>query len=425
MGAPSKTQIEAWSDRIAAILKADLAGFDAELSGATLTSLGTQVDASGDLALEAALLGAANAVDAQSLPENRAATVAALLGRAPIRNFLSALNTHLVSANGGSQASFRAYLTTLTAKVHPLFAEAWRAVHGAAAFNNGSAIEGVFPPSYQSRAADRVYAGADGALAEETTDAGSAGTADVTLFGTLDHALYIGSRHKFSQVVIALSTLANVTTQPAFQYWNGNAWVALTTTDNSAGLTKNDTIKFTPPADWVRHYKDAGGTAFGEKTPLYYLRIARSAVTVGTPPVGTAIRIVPLTVYAAGVIHLGVDQPPLAIVRVTGVNTLVVEPIAGVDTSRFLPAAGFGLRALTPIAGTIDLTLSYTDQGGADSTQAQTQWTSIDALDTLAGVLAGGDTGLRAVKSTGNVSVNTATQGVFEVYAAELRTPAL
>ena len=96
-----------------------------------------------------------------------------------------------------------------------------------------------------------------------------------------------------------------------------------------------DTLTFTAPIDWVRYHKDSGGTAFpGELTPLYYVRIARTENTVVTPPVATCIRIVP-TAVLAGSQHLGADQPPLAIIRVTGASALTVVSVATVATARF------------------------------------------------------------------------------------------
>jgi hypothetical protein len=149
-----------------------------------------------------------------------------------------------------------------------------------------------------------------------------------------------------------------------------------------------------------------------------------------TPPVATLISLVPAPILNSAGKHLGVPaalpQPPLALVRVTGVNTVVIEQIAAVEDSRFRePKAGqLVLMGLTPIAGTVTLTLPYTDDAGVNKTQAQSAWSSIDPLDTLAGTLAGSD-GLRNVRTAGGSSVNTATDGCFAVEVIPLRALAL
>jgi hypothetical protein len=426
MGAPTKTLIEALTDRTAAILQLGLNGLLSEALGATLTSMAIQVDGAGDQVLEAALMSAALGVDEQSLPTNHRTAVNALVSRTTLRQWASDLNTLVTGPAGGSYDSFNAYLAAKSAAVHPLFAELFRAVRGEAAFTTSGDVLNVFAPSYTTRSADRVYQGADGSLSEETTDAASSATGDVTLVASNNHAVYIGSRYKFGQVVIALSQLANVTIAPSFQYWNGNAWATLTVTDNSTGLTKNDTIKFTPPSDWERAYKDGGGTAFADVAPLYYIRIARTASTVNTLPIGTCIRIVPTAVLngTSSARHLGVPQPPLGIARVTATNTLVVESIVDADYLRFAEPA-IQLVALTPIGSNLTVTISYVSEDGTNQTQAQSSWTAPAALGTKAISLNGSDTGVRSVRTTGWAVTTAATEGVFAIEAPSLRTPAL
>lgn len=427
MGAPSQTQFHNWTDRIAALLALDLAGYTSELTGAAAQSLARQIDASGDLALEAALMPYALTLDRQSLPERLYAALPSLFSRPGYRDVVTQLNGFLATADGGGHTNLRAALEAKSAVVHPLFAELARAVLGEGHFTDSAGdITTVFAPNYACRTPDRVYVGADGALTEETVDAGDVGTADVAFFTADNHALYIGSRYKFSQLVVALSTLASATISPLVEYWNGNGWEELDVTDNSAGLTKNDTVKWEIPSDWARSNQDKGSSNLADLTPLYYVRVARTADALVTPPVGTSIRIVPAAVVTSlsGSRHLGVDQPPLAICRITGVNTVVVEQIADVDYTRF-QEPGLILRALTPISANVTPTLAYVDQDGNDASQAQAAWTSIDALDTVAVTLAGGDTGARNIRTAGNAVVTTATQGVFEVAVQELRTPAL
>jgi hypothetical protein len=428
MGAPSAAQVQALSDKVAALVRTDLAGIDSELVSSSNLALWPQVDASADAAVVAALATYADAVDRQSLPERYAAAIQVIKARPAFIAFAKAISDLVTSADGGSYASLPAYLTAVGATVHPLAAEVFRAVLGESVFTVAGNVTTVFPPNYQTKAADRVYGGADGSLTDLTTAAANATTADLTLFAANGNSLYVGFRSPTNALAVALSTLANVTIAPTFQYWNGNAYVAMAgLTDNSAGLTRNDLITWAlPPAgQWVRTHKDAGGNAFADKTPLYYLRITRTAATVGTPPVGSCIRVAQSPVLVAGTLanHLGVDQPPLALIRITAANTIQVIPVGAIDFSRFLEP-GLSMRALTPIGATVTLTLNYVDQDGANQSQVQSGFASPAALATQALTLVG--SGARSVNVTGtSATTGGATAGVLEIYAAEARTPAL
>lgn len=421
MGAPSQTVIQSLSDGVAARLQSILSGITAAASGLSNSPLWDVIDASGDPDVENALGSYALALDRSALPEDYADAVEFALSRAEDARLITALSD-LVAAAG--YADFEAYLTDKSATVHPLFAELTRKVLGESVFTESSDVTTVFAPGYACIAAARAYTGADGSLTDDTTDAGDADTADVALFASDDHTLYIGSPHKFDRVVIALSTVASATIEPTIQYWNGSAWATLSATDNTAGLTRNDVITFTAPSDWSRCNTDAGGTAFGDKARLYYIRIARTADSLVTPPVATCIRVSPASVVNASGTHLGVAQPPLALVRVTAADTVSVDAVAGVDYTRFAEP-GVSLRALTPISQNLTVTLSYVDQTGTDATKAQTAWTAPAALGTKSCTLNTGDTGVRSIRSTGFAVSTNATEGVFEVYVAESRTPAL
>ena len=55
----------------------------------------------------------------------------------------------------------------------------------------------------------------------------------------------------FSQLIVNLGTNGVANTEVlAWEYWNG-AWVALTVTDGTTGLTASGTVSWTPPSDWV------------------------------------------------------------------------------------------------------------------------------------------------------------------------------
>lgn len=416
---PTASQIEDITDGLAARIQLNLNGFTAELGAASNESLATLLDAVGDQDMEAALMPYALAADRQSLPAQLKDALSTILARAGYSELARQWQAFVTTAAGGSYEAFDALLTEQGAQLHPLAAELFRYP------NNDAAISAAntFCPNYGVIAPARVYQGADGSLSDETTDSADTGTADITLFGSDDDALYLGSDGKFSGVVIALSTLASATITPTFQYWNGAAWVTLTVTDNSTGLTKNDLISFTAPSNWQRCAADAGGNDFADRTPRYYVRIARTANSLVTSPIGTAISLVPAAVLNAAGSHLGVPQPPLALVRITGSSALTV--VAGVAPAyaRFqAPAIRF--RALTPFGGSPVLTVAYTDQDGNSASQAQSAWSTPAALATQDITLAGGDTGVQGIATSG-WSVSSGVQGVIAVEVVETRTPAL
>ena len=429
MGSPSKTLVEALTDGIAARMQLDLDGYKSEFAAQTLTSLWDQVDASGDPAVENALGEVSLGIDEHSLPENHKSALSHICNRPAYRAWAAALSTLVRSAAGGSHANLRAYLVALSAKLHPLFGELARTVLQEAAFTSSGVVLGVSNPTYGAIFPNRVYQGADGALASETSDALSAGTADVTLFASDDHTLYIGCDRVFQGIVVALSTLGSADAVCTFQYWNGAAWATLTVTDSTVGFTKNSLISFTPPADWSRSYKDASSVVLADKARLYYVRIARTANTLVTPPVGTAITLIPTVVPTAvgGTKHLGITQPPLAICVITDTNTMTVTIPASIDYTRFahpLTAEGkLRLRALTPLTADATVTLAYKDAADVNGSAAQSAWTAPVALNTKAIALTGTD-GLRSVRTTSTVST-ASTEGVFVVESLEIRTPAV
>lgn len=427
MPAPSATLLHSLTDRTAALMALELAGYNSQLGAATVNSVGVLLDGAGDVSLEAALMTYANAIDDASLPENYSTALAMIKGRQVYRDFVSALRSYVLSAAGGAYSTFDAYLTAVAATVHPLYAELHRGVVGESEFTVSSDVANVFAPNMAVRAADRVYIGADGALTDDTTDASNVGVGDVALFASNNHYLYVGSRYKFQQLIAALSTLSSATITPTFAYWNGSSWATLTVTDNSTGFTKNDNLKWTIPSDWARSYKDTAGNELADKTPLYYIRIRRTNAGAITPPVATGLRIVPKAVYtvSGGSLHLGVDQPPLAILRVTAANTLSVESIVTVDYTRFKEPA-IRVRALTPFSNNVTLTPIYVNQAGtAGRTQVQSAFTAPAAYDVQSQTLQSPDTGVRSITEAGWTVATNETAGVLAVEVVESRVPAL
>src|SRR5215208_3098842 len=99
MGSPTKSQIEAFTDLIAAKMQAELTGCSNEYAAMTVSPLWEQVDASGDAAVEIALAASALAIDEQSLPVNhRTILQNVICQRAGYRNWVNALDTHVRSA---------------------------------------------------------------------------------------------------------------------------------------------------------------------------------------------------------------------------------------------------------------------------------------------------------------------------------------
>lgn len=431
MPAPSKTQVEALTDRLAAIIQAGLTGFAAEYGAATLTTLFDQLNATGDPDIEGALTTAGRNVDRQSFPENHYQALSDLLSRPAPRAFVTALNTLVKSAPGGSYASMRAYLVDKSAKLHPLAGELFRKVLGETCFTASAVVQGVSNPTYSVVFPNRAYTGADGSLVDDTTDVTDAGTADVALFANDNETLYLGCDRKFEGIVLGLSTLSSADIAGTFQYWNGASWATLTKTDNSVGFTKAELISFTAPSDWVPSYKDSGGTAMADNARYYYIRIARTEDTVVTPPVATCITLIPVYAgtSATATTHLGIQQPPLAICRITAASTMTVTAPAAIDYTRFAHPIGseakIRLRALTVIAQDLTVTLAYVNDDGSNASNAQSAWTAPAALGTAVVTLADSNAdGLRSVRTTSTVST-TATAGIFAVEAIPIRTPAV
>ena len=424
MGAPSQAVAHALLDRVAAYVQADMAAEQAKALSFANLSFWEQVDATGDPAVEAGLGVQALALDAMGLPEYESTALATTLLRQPYRDFMAAFGALVVSASGGGYSTFHDYLEDKAVLLHPLAAELANTVLGAGIFSASGDVTQVFAPASGCVGADRVYVGADGALAEDTVDFNDAGLADVTVFTADNHCLYVGSRRKFTQLILALSTLSSADIVATVEYWNGNDWVDVPgLTDASSGLTVDGLFRWTEPSDWTRHNKDAGSTLFADKAPLYYIRVQRTANTVVTPPVISRGWLCPVALSSTGIGHLPVQQPPLAICRITGTNLIEVFPVAGLDYARWLEAVP-QLKALTPFAVNLTPTLAYVDQDGNDASDAQPAWVTPVAGDVVAMTLDAGDTGVRSIRSTGNSVTTAATYGVFEIGVAELRTPA-
>lgn len=97
-----------------------------------------------------------------------------------------------------------------------------------------------------------------GSFTDDSADAKDAGAGDVALLpGTpaQNDAFYFGSPVRFKQIEmdVAGTNGVSVTTDLKFEYYNGSAWVALSVTDGTSGLTDlsaGKKISWSIPATW-------------------------------------------------------------------------------------------------------------------------------------------------------------------------------
>lgn len=142
-----------------------------------------------------------------------------------------------------------------------------------------------------------------GIWVDETTDANSAGAADIELFtarAKLNDAIYIGGGTTlFTKTKITLSTAASATMTVLPEYWNGTSWATIPVrSDDSAGFstgTSTYAFHFEPPSDWAQNTALNGPNA----NTGYFIRFRISAFTsITTAPVGTRAYIEPVSTSA-------------------------------------------------------------------------------------------------------------------------------
>jgi hypothetical protein len=143
----------------------------------------------------------------------------------------------------------------------------------------GTGISGLFAGSQYNVGALKVWQVTAAAVFMDITSAfNQAGAASLFPAGAaLNDYCAIGFATTFAAIGITLTTLG-VGGTLAWEYWNGSAWTALTTTDSTSGLTATGTVTFTPPGSW------ASTTLNG--TAAFYIR-ARVTVHFGTVPIAS------------------------------------------------------------------------------------------------------------------------------------------
>lgn len=424
MGIPTKAQIEQIFDTVAAQTKAAQAGLRAAALTATNGSLFNQQDAIGDADIESVLGPAFNTYDKSLFAEST------LLSSYLAQIFGAPLQTLQAQAKAAGYASLDAALTALAAKASPTI-QALAAASGG--LGRALSPANVFPPAVGTSDFDVVYVGADGSLTDETADAGSATTADVDIFTANGDAVYLGYNNKptgadewisFALSTLSVNSASPTSIAPTFKYWNGSAWADLTTDDGATtgtygnagtkGMRQSGVIHFAVPSDWSRTYRNPDGNAIfaSDLTPRYYIRIARTVSTLSQPPVASLIQ--------HGIGH--------GLVMLKSTDTAVFVAGDGVNTVLYGPSTKLTLRALTDIGANVTPTVSYTDQNGVASSQAQSAWSAThDAggvYNANAGLLAfaSPDTGATAITGV-TATVTSPTAGAaFVVESVALRT---
>lgn len=427
MGLLTKTIFEALADGIA---RRAIAGAQTPAAGTllgnTAQGLAQYLDgATGDPDLQTALLSSLADVDRQVLTENYRTYLESALNQSRWKAPFLTMNSYIKSAAGGSFADLATYVAAESITLHPIAAELARLALGESCLAAAGVGVGAMHPLMQTGTFDRVYVGAQGSLVNETTDAASVTADDVTMFATNGHVLVLQSRGKFNRFLSHLSTLGSGNAAVTVKYWNGTAWASVAgLVDLTVGFSVDGGMtSWTMPTDWVPCNMDAQGTpAVFDSTQegeLYTIMVTRTAATLVTPPKLGWVLPVPAAVTASNGGLYGVDQPPIAVVNITGTNLATVTLIQNPDFARFAAPGTTGsalqLRAISGIGANATFTLGYTDQDGNAATKAQTSWSSPVAGDVKVLALDSGDTAIRTFVPTTCAITTAATAGVFVV----------
>lgn len=118
----------------------------------------------------------------------------------------------------------------------------------------------------------------------DTTTALSVDSTNVQLFNNNNDYLYIGNDVIFDDIEVVLDIIAsNPGVKPEFEYSQGaGSWATLPVVDNTNGFRQNGLILTTPQIDW--------DTDTVNGVTKYWVRIGRTAVSLGTPPTESTIK---------------------------------------------------------------------------------------------------------------------------------------
>jgi hypothetical protein len=114
-----------------------------------------------------------------------------------------------------------------------------------------------------------------------TTQFADTGT-DVQLFGNNNNYIVLGNVVPFTALNITLTTVANVSVLPTFEYLDGNgSWNTFTATDGTNGFTSSGVISWT--FDAVNNWMP--GNLNNDEDSYYWIRIRRTQAAVVTLPI--------------------------------------------------------------------------------------------------------------------------------------------
>lgn len=186
-----------------------------------------------------------------------------------------------------------------------------KAVRGT--FTNGNVVSDSPDPTQTLGAALQVDA-SPFAIVDETTDAQSAGGADVDPFPASEAVgdyFVIGAAKPFASVVIDIAT-SGVGGVGLWEYWNGTTWADLEAvsgfSDGTSDLTAApgaQTLSFYPPLDWEKKTLIDGASKYG---PLFMIRL-RVTTIYGTNPVLDEVTIADFVTATLGTIRTIVPIP--------------------------------------------------------------------------------------------------------------------
>ncbi|MCF8012615.1 MAG: hypothetical protein K9L56_15200 [Clostridiales bacterium] len=374
MGAFPKAEFEDMTDMLAKRVEpAIITPASDMLSSNANQGLATYLDAnSTDAQLQSALLDDALNVDRQALTTNLYDYYRQILSVDEWTQFASAVVNYVKSDAGGAYASFAAYLSGVSAEVHPLAAEVFRVAAGENVFTDSGSIVGAMHPQMDVVDFDAVFAGTQGSLSDITSAATNTGSTSNILEADND-VLVVGSRSKFTAILMDLDTVSSADLSENYYYYDGDSWQSLSVTSNMNAFRDNGgAITFDAPSDWEPHYMDMQGTpakfADANEEELYYVIIERTGDTAATTPILTWAQAVPEAVNKGAADLYGVAQPPLALVVITAANTATVTVPQQPDTDRWAylddDNSQLQVQAITNHTGNVSFTLGYVDDSG-------------------------------------------------------------
>jgi len=174
---------------------------------------------------------------------------------------------------------------------------------------------------------------------DETTDANSAATGDVTLLptGTDADEFYVGRLNKFNVITFNVSTPGVGAYVLTWEYSQGGAsWAALSVTDNTTNFKTggSNTVTFTAPSDWATDTVNSQG-------PYYYVRAVADTASRSTAPIGTQVSVQEVTTTESVTITYNADRTMFVRVRDGGTT-----PIKTFETTGTLGSAGGSSTAI-------------------------------------------------------------------------------